>query len=220
MIHLLKLPLKKSIFIIFLVLLIDQCVKFWVKTNMYLGEEHHILGNWFIIHFTENEGMAFGMMLPGIYGKLLLTTFRLVVAAGGSWYLFKLIREGAHTGLVISGSLILAGALGNIIDSTFYGKLFSESDHQLALLLPEQGGYAGLLYGRVVDMLYFPILQGHFPSWFPFWANEDFIFFRPIFNIADSSITIGVAIIILFQKKFFPEKAKSEIQEPQEDSTK
>ena len=184
--------LKKPLVIIFLVLLIDQTIKYWVKTTMYLGQEHHVMGNWFIIHFTENNGMAFGMQLGGGYGKLFLSTFRILVAMIGGGYLFRLSRKNAHPGLIASGSLLLAGAIGNIIDSTFYGRLFSESSHQLATFLPASGGYAGWFHGKVVDMFYFPLIATHFPSWFPFWANEDFVFFRPVFNIADSCITTGI----------------------------
>ncbi len=196
--------MKRAFIIILSVIFLDQALKFWVKTGMYLGQEFHVAGNWFIVHFTENEGMAFGMKLPGAFGKILLSFFRLCVAAGGAWYLNRMIRRNVHPGLIVSGSLILAGAIGNIIDSTFYGLLFSESGHQLAAFLPEHGGYAGLFHGRVVDMLYFPLIQTHFPAWFPLWGGEDFIFFRPVFNIADSSITVGVSLILLFQKKFFP----------------
>ena len=199
-------PLKKSLAIIIGVLFIDQVLKFWVKTHMYLGEEHTVFGNWFIIHFTENPGMAFGMELGGNFGKIFLSLFRILVALLGGFYLFKLIRKESHPGLIICGSLILAGALGNIIDSIFYGKIFSDSMHSVSILFPAGGGYGGWLHGKVVDMLYFPLIETHFPSWFPIWGNEEFVFFRPVFNIADSSISIGVTLVFLFQKKFFPEK--------------
>jgi signal peptidase II len=171
---------------------------------MYLGQEYHVLGHWFIIHHTENNGMAYGMELGGDYGKLFLSLFRIVAVAGLSYYLYDLTRKKAHPGFIACIALILAGALGNIIDSVFYGKFFTESNYELSKFLPHGGGYAGWLHGKVVDMLYFPIITGHYPQWFPLWKGEDFIFFRPVFNIADSSITIGVAIIILFQKRFFP----------------
>lgn len=187
----------------------DQGIKFWIKTNMFLGQEFAILGNWFIIHFTENPGMAFGIELGGDSGKLFLSIFRIIAVIGITWYLFDLVKKKAHPGFIFSISLILAGAIGNIIDSTFYGLLFSESTfYQVASFMPEKG-YADLLKGNVVDMLYFPIIKGHFPDWFPLWKNEEFIFFRPVFNIADSSITIGVIIILLFQKKFFKEERPS-----------
>jgi signal peptidase II len=198
--------LKKALAVILGVLLIDQGVKFWVKTHMALGTSHPVLGNWFIIHFVENNGMAFGMELAGEYGKLLLSSFRILAVLAIGWYLIDISKKKMHIGLVISVALIFAGAIGNILDSIFYGLIFSGSDYEVATFLPAEGGYAGWLHGRVVDMFYFPIFEGHFPSWFPFWGNEEFIFFRPVFNVADSAITIGVLIIIVFQRKFWPEK--------------
>ena len=195
--------MKKSLLIVFLVLLIDQILKVWVKTHMYLGEEFSVLGNWFIIHFTENPGMAFGMEFGGGYGKLFLSVFRILAVLGIAWYLHKLIKENAPNLVVVSLSLILAGAIGNIIDSVFYGVLFSDSLNQLASFMPEEGGYTSFLHGRVVDMLYFPLIEGHFPSWSPIWANEQFMFFRPVFNIADTAISFGVGIILVFQRSFF-----------------
>lgn len=192
---------NKAALLVFIVLLIDQSVKIWIKTHMQLGEEYHVAGNWFIIHFMENNGMAFGMEFGGQIGKLLLSVFRIIAVGGIAWYLIHLVKIKAHLGFILSIALILAGAVGNIIDSAFYGLIFNESNGQLAQLIPEAGGYSSFLHGRVVDMLYFPIIQGHFPSWLPIWGSEDFIFFRPVFNIADSSITIGVMIILLFQKK-------------------
>jgi signal peptidase II len=200
--------MKRPLIIIFLVLFLDQAVKTWVKTHMFLGQEYHIMGNWFIIHFTENNGMAYGMELAGNYGKLLLSLFRVGAAIGGSWYLYSIVKAKAHKGYITCVALILAGAIGNIIDSLFYGRLFSESTFQLAQFLPASGGYAGFLHGRVVDMLYFPLIEGHFPAWFPIWGTEEFLFFRPVFNIADSSITVGVIAVILFQKSFFKEEEK------------
>ena len=176
---------------------------------MYIGQEFKVLGDWFIIHFTENNGMAFGMEIEGDYGKLFLSVFRIFAVCAIGYYLFKIAKEKATNGLIISVSLILAGALGNIIDSVFYGQIFSGSYHSIATMFPDSGGYAGFLHGRVVDMLYFPLFDGHFPSWFPFWSNEQFIFFRPVFNIADSAITVGVAMIVLFQKRYFKEDEKT-----------
>jgi signal peptidase II len=194
---------KKAGLVIFLVLLIDQIVKIWIKTHMVMGQEYHVFGNWFIIHFTENNGMAFGKEFGGSQGKLFLSVFRIVAVIAIGWYLVSLIRSKTSTGLVIAVSMILAGALGNIIDSAFYGMIFNESYYHTAQFLPPGGGYATFLHGKVVDMLYFPLIEGHFPQWVPIWGGEDFVFFRPIFNLADSSITVGVAIILVFQKKFF-----------------
>jgi signal peptidase II len=194
---------KKIILIIFSVLLLDQLVKIWVKTHMCLGQEFPVLGNWFIIHFTENNGMAFGMEFAGVYGKLILTWFRIIAITALGWYLWDLNRKKIHKGYIYSVALIFAGAVGNLIDSCFYGLLFTESFTGVAKMFPPEGGYAPLFYGKVVDMLYFPIIEGRFPTWFPIWSGEDFLFFRPVFNIADSAITIGVALIVLFQKRFF-----------------
>lgn len=210
--------MKRSFTIIFLVLLIDQATKIYIKTHMYLGQEIHVLGNWFIIHFTENYGMAFGLELGGSTGKFFLSIFRIAAVIGIGWYLRQLILQKRHQGLIISFSLIFAGAIGNIIDSAFYGMIFSESNFQLAKIFPPEGGYAVFLHGRVVDMLYFPIVEGHFPSWFPVWANESFIFFRPVFNIADSAITVGVFSLIIGQKKFFAEEKTAQSKTPNADA--
>ncbi len=171
---------------------------------MTIGQEFHIFDNWFIIHFTENEGMAFGLSFGGEFGKLALSLFRIVAIIAIGWYLSDLVKKKAGTGVVLSISLILAGAVGNILDSAFYGMIFSFSSyHTVAQLFPEAGGYGSFLHGKVVDMLYFPIIEGHYPDWLPIWGGTDFIFFRPVFNIADSSITIGVFLLIIFQRKFF-----------------
>ena len=171
---------------------------------MTLGQEFSVFGDWFIIHFTENEGMAFGMKFGGDWGKLILSIFRIIAIIGIGWYLVRLVKQSASSGLIICLSLIFAGALGNIIDSAFYGLIFNESKfHELAVMYPPEGGYAGFLHGKVVDMLYFPLFSGTYPSWVPFLGGSNFIFFRPVFNIADSSITIGVLTLVLFQKSFF-----------------
>jgi len=196
--------LTKALLVLFGVLFLDQALKIWIKTNMFIGQEFNVLGNWFIIHFTENNGMAFGFELAGDYGKIILSTFRIIAVSAIAWFLYKLTKKEESTnGLIVSVALVLAGAIGNILDSAFYGLIFNESYYQVASLFPAEGGYSSFLHGRVVDMLYFPILDGHFPSWFPIWANEEFVFFRPVFNIADSSITIGVLLILLFQRKIF-----------------
>jgi len=192
--------------VILAVLFIDQASKIWIKTNMEIGEEFSVLGDWFIIHFTENNGMAFGLEIAGEYGKLILSSFRIIAVALIGWYLFSLPKKGASNGLMVSGALIFAGAMGNIIDSVFYGQLFNESYYQVAEFLPKEGGYAPLLYGRVVDMLYFPLYEGFLPEWIPIWGGDYFVFFRPVFNIADSAITIGVISILLFHRNFFKDE--------------
>lgn len=197
-------PLKKALIIVTLILIVDQVSKFWIKTNMYLGQEIPVLGDWFILHFTENEGMAFGMQFGGEYGKLILSLFRIVAIIFIGAYIYIMSKKGATKGLIISFSLIFAGAMGNIIDSAFYGLIFSESSyHTVATLFPESGGYATFLHGKVVDMLYFPLFKGYLPDWVPFWGGDYFIFFRPVFNLADSAITIGVFMLILFNRRFF-----------------
>lgn len=209
--------LKKPLIIAFLVLLIDQLIKIYVKTHFFLGEEVHVAGNWFILHFTENNGMAYGMEFGGQFGKLFLSTFRILAVGGIFWYLLDIIKKKEDQLYTICIALIFAGALGNIIDSAFYGVIFSDSGYDVARFMPEEGGYSTLLHGKVVDMFYFPVIEGHFPSWFPIWGTEDFIFFRPVFNFADASISIGVAIIILYQKRFFgKKKAGEEENQPNE----
>ena len=194
--------LANPLTVIFLVLLFDQWLKIWVKTNMYLSQEFPIFGNWFYIHFTENKGMAFGMEFGGDWGKLALSLFRIIAVFGIGYYLFKMAKN-AHKGFRICVALIFAGAIGNIIDSAFYGLIFNESFNQIATFLPEDGGYAPFLHGWVVDMLWFPLLEGNFPDWVPFWGGEHFLFFRPVFNIADAAISVGIALIFIFNKRFF-----------------
>ncbi len=201
--------------IIIFVLLFDQMLKFWIKLNYSYTENHRIF-NWFYLYFIENEGMAFGMKWGGDAGKILLTSFRIVAAGFIGYWLSTLVKRKAHLGLIVAVALIFAGAAGNIIDSVFYGKIFSSSiiGTPPAVLFPDNGGYAGFFHGRVVDMLYFPIFEGFLPQWIPVYGGEYFIFFQPIFNIADTSITSGVLLIVIFQKRFFAETKAKEITEP------
>ncbi|GCD77777.1 lipoprotein signal peptidase [Thermaurantimonas aggregans] len=194
--------MKKNLLIVGLVILADQVLKIWIKLNLSLGQEIKI-ADWFILHFTENPGMAFGIEWGGNFGKYLLTIFRIIAVIWIFTWLVKLTRQKAHLTAQVSISLVLAGALGNLIDSLFYGIIFSDSYHQVAHFLPEQGGYAAFMLGHVVDMFYFPLFTVHLPEWLPLWGGESFIFFQPVFNIADASITIGVIFMILFQKHLF-----------------
>ncbi len=202
-----------ALLVIFGVLIADQLIKVAVKTNMYWHQSENVfkwlydkLGidatppTWFYIYFTENNGMAFGME---IIDKLFLTTFRIVAVCAIGWFLYKFVKKGMKTGFIVCISMILAGALGNIIDCVFYGVLFNESTYsQIATFLPEGGGYAPWLYGRVVDMFYFPIIDTHWPEWMPFVAGERFIFFSPIFNFADASISCGIIALLLFYGRY------------------
>jgi signal peptidase II len=194
----------KSLIIIFLILIADQVLKIWVKTTMSLGDEFVIFKDWFILHFVENNGMAFGFEFAGEYGKMFLSIFRILAVVAIGWYLFKLAKQREIPfGFIVSISLIFAGAIGNIIDSLFYGLIFEQSYGQVSAIFPEAGGYAGFLHGKVVDMFYFPLIQGQYPKWVPFFGGNEFIFFRPVFNIADSSITIGIFSILIFYRKYF-----------------
>jgi len=193
-----KAAYTKPFFTAALIVLLDQIIKIWVRKHMFLGEEIHLLGNRGMLHYTENNGMAFGMELGGELGKLALTLFRIVAVCGIGYALVFLIKHKYHRGLVMMVALILAGALGNIIDSTFYGIIYN---------------YAGLFHGRVVDMFYFPLLTGHFPAWVPIWGGEEFIFFRPVFNLADAAISVGVIMILLNQKRYFKQE-EPEVSSP------
>ncbi len=195
----------KAMLLIGLIILIDQVTKLWIKTHFSMGQEVNIFGEWFKIHFTENNGMAFGMEFGGAAGKVALSLFRIVAVSAIGWYIYKMVKAGEESlGVILGISAIFAGALGNILDSLYYGVLFGESSWlQVAEFMPKGGGYAAPLFGRVVDMLYFPLIEGTFPSWMPLWGGEEFMFFRPVFNFADSSITLGVTYMILFQRNFF-----------------
>ncbi len=177
-------PFLTAVFIV----LFDQIIKTWVRTNMYLGQDIHFLGSHGMLHYTENNGMAFGMELGGDLGKLVLTVFRIVAVVAIGYGMVYLIKHKYSRGLIMCVSLIFAGALGNIVDSTFYGIIYQN---------------APIFYGRVVDMFYFPLISGNFPQWVPAWGGQDFIFFRPVFNLADASISVGVILILLYQKRYF-----------------
>lgn len=206
----------KLLILIFLVLAVDQALKIWVKTNLSLGEEIVVFKDWFILHFVENNGMAFGFEFAGEYGKLFLSIFRIIAVIAIGWYLFRLSRrQEIPFGFLVSIALIFSGAIGNIIDSMFYGMIFNHSYGQVADFLPEGGGYGTFLHGRVVDMFYFPVIQTTLPEWLPLWGGKEFIFFRPVFNIADSSITVGIFSILLFYRKQFntPDKEEQATEE-------
>lgn len=197
--------LKKSALIIVLVLLADQISKFYVKTHFSLGDSI-IVFDWFQILFVENEGMAWGAKIPGEYGKLFLTLFRLVAIVGIGYWLWDSVQKKMSKVLIVAIALIFAGAFGNIIDSVIYGLIFNDSHHQVASLFPSEGGYGTLFHGKVVDMLYFPLWKGYLPEWLPFWGGKFFTFFDPVFNIADMSISTGVGLLIAFNKRAFPKK--------------
>lgn len=216
--------MKKAAFIIILILLVDQISKVYIKTHFVLSEEIKVLGlDWFRIHFLENNGMAWGKEFGGRSGKLFLTIFRLVAISGIGYWLYGAIKNNSHKILIVAISFIFAGALGNIIDSIFYGIFFNDSYRQVATFLPPEGGYDSLFHGKVVDMLYFPIVDTMLPDWLPsmsfnipnwlpiiggnnysFFENRHFTFFDPVFNVADSAISTGVAMLIIFNKKVFP----------------
>ncbi|MBC7650378.1 MAG: lipoprotein signal peptidase [Deinococcales bacterium] len=208
---------KHLILIILAIIIADQALKFYIKLNFYAGEEHKVLGSWFRLHFVENEGMAWGWKFGGNIGKIILTLFRFVAVIWGSFLLKDFIAKKYHKGFIICAGLIYAGALGNLIDSMFYGLIFENSDpfmNNVAKIFPKGGGYTSFLYGKVVDMLYFPIIDTYYPNWIPYLGGKKFDFFEPVFNIADASISIGVIIILLFQNTFFKkEETITTIQE-------
>lgn len=194
--------MKKVISTALSLVIADQILKFWIKTNMFLGQEFKIF-DWFIIHFTENNGMAFGLEFGGDTGKIMLSLFRIVVVLWGIYYVNELSKRALPNGVLVSLGLVIGGAIGNIIDGVFYGVLFNDSYNQIAEFLPATGGYESLLKGRVVDMFYFPLINTHLPDWLPVFANKHFIFFKPVFNLADAGISVGMILLILFYRKHF-----------------
>lgn len=203
-------------FIILLIVVADQALKIWIKTHYNLHESHRVIGSGFQLYFVENAGMAYGWKFGGNWGKLALTIFRMVAVVFGTWYLGHIVKKKYHKGFIVCAALIYAGALGNLIDSCFYGMIFdkgmlwNESINNYvyydgkATFSPN--GYSSFLHGNVVDMLYFPVITGYFPKWVPYWGGEYFEFFRPIFNLADAAISTGVISILVFQKRFFKQR--------------
>lgn len=211
--------LRHVVLIVLLIILADQGLKIWVKTDFIWKEQRHVMGNWFKLYFIENDGMAWGWKLGTGWGKALLTLFRLFAVIFGTWYLGKIVSKGYHKGFIICAALIYAGALGNLIDSMFYGLVFDRgmpADHNLQYLGYEgiaqfsAKGYTSFLHGNVVDMLYFDLFEGTFPSWVPFAGGKHFEFFNAIFNIADASISVGVITLLIFQKRFFKKQQPKE----------
>lgn len=216
------LKLKHVVFIIAAIIIVDQVLKIWIKTNYPTGEVTKVMGiDWFRLHFIENPGMAWGWKFGNETGKMILTLFRLAAVIFGTWYLSRIVKQGYKNGFIICAALIYAGALGNLIDSMFYGMIFDKGlnyDPGINDYLQYSGiaeissnGYSSFLHGSVVDMLYFPMVKGHFPSWLPFVGGDEFEFFSAIFNIADASISTGVITLLLFQKRFFKKNSSDEI---------
>jgi signal peptidase II len=192
-----------------IIILLDQVLKVWVKTHMMLGDQIPLIGNFVVMHFTENSGMAFGLEWGGVIGKYFLSIFRIVFSGYIVYYIYKLIKEGASTYLILFVSMILAGAIGNVLDCMFYGLIFSESPHFMghqmaARFTPFGEGYGTFLQGKVVDMIFCPIYHGTYPAWVPVLGGQELIFFQFIFNIADSAISVGIFFIFIFQNTFFP----------------
>ena len=219
---------RNAILIVLLVILADQLLKVYIKTHFVNGDDVKIMGSWFRLHFIENEGMAYGMKLSeSVAGKLLLSSFRLVAVVFGFYLLHRLVKKGYGKGVIICGSLILAGALGNLLDSLFYGLIFTDSPYScfsgnydslrnmlqnhnqgsVAHLTSFGHGYGKFLQGKVVDMLYFPLLETTLPKWVPFMGGKNFVFFEPVFNVADAAISVGVLTLVFFQKRLIHKPA-------------
>jgi signal peptidase II len=194
--------LRKVIITSLTLVLFDQLLKIYIKTNMFLGQERKVF-DWFRIYFTENNGMAFGLELGGDTGKIILSVFRIIVVIWGIIYVYRLTEKHLPNGALVSLGLVIGGAIVNIIDGVFYGVIFSDSYNKIAEFFPATGGYASLLKGKVVDMFYFPLINTHFPEWLPLLANKHFIFFRPVFNLADAGISVGMFLLIVFYRKSF-----------------
>jgi signal peptidase II len=215
--------LRLPLILVAIIIIVDQALKIWIKTNLELNDVIPMFGDWGFLLYTENPGMAFGYKFGGETGKVILTLFRIFAVVGISWYLVDLAKKNSPKGLLISFGLILAGAIGNIIDSSIYGLIFDSGttfNVELGRWQEYSGvsalnfeGYAPLFKGCVVDMFYFPLIEGHFPSWFPIWGGESFTFFRPVFNVADSAITLGVASILIFHRRFFKHASKNNTEE-------
>jgi signal peptidase II len=203
---------RSAIIVILLIIIADQALKIWIKTGFPFGHVKDVMGlPWFKLYFIGNEGMAWGWKFGGEWGKMILTLFRLVAVLFGTWYLGKIIKQNYSRGFIVCACLIYAGALGNLIDSMFYGMMFEESSYvHIAKIFPPKG-YAGFLHGKVVDMLYFPMVHASFPNWIPFVGGKPFEFFSPIFNIADASISVGVITLLIFQKRFFRKNDSSDV---------
>jgi signal peptidase II len=204
--------------IVIAILAADQFLKFWVKTTMIPGNvgEIQVLGDWFRLHFTENDGMAFGLELPGTWGKLVLTLFRLVAVTGIIYYLRMQAKMKATTSTIVLLALILGGALGNIIDSVFYGQWFTDGGFGISQWSSDGNEYAPYFHGKVVDMFYFPLFDGTYPSWFPYVGGKSFTFFSAIFNVADAAISVGLFSILIFKRSLFNSKTEGKVATPEQ----